>query len=259
MKPNSQGLINATHMDNGDQCLLTSMYHSCVAACGDHITSYEGILFYDRKTHLSYDHAMWSLEINQSGRYLRGVAIEGKTTAENWWFDIEGGRNTSRDQLSMVACAHVLWQDTKRARRHFRAWTKRGFFAQNVSPNYELPCSGNKKVPDLMTPSLLALFIRGGEYKSFYWLLYFLDLFLIVDLCLAKRDHWDEKMKLTVVAIACNHVRGNFITRWIIRKLMGIQQTIREEVSKWGNLNGASDLHSFVLAALSWEYLSTEK
>lgn len=256
MNLDSRGTFLQTHGNQGDQLLVNSIYWACKSFFLDtHNPSFD---------RLRYAHCFHSFETQQKGVYLRGLfvpesdRVPGGTSPDepfNWWAD-EQGRTTSRDALSMTQSAFTLWMDKRRSRDHFKAWVKRFGFSQNSHPNHETPYPGNKKTPDIMTPSLLSLFIRGGEYRYFYWLLPILDLGLFVDWYLASIDKWDEKMRLLVIVLACDHVSGNWITRNILKRFFKINDKLWAELKNWCDKNGASGLEDLMIKAL-WASLDT--
>lgn len=208
--------------DFGDMCNRTFAYHTLNVINAVDIEA----------ANKSYHLAVSNLEV-EPGVYLRGISDGQK---DNWWFTT---KNCSRDQLAMVLCAQIAWGDMFGSRRFLKAWAKRGFFAQNVYKNY-VKAEGKKTIPDIITVSMIANFIRGCSFDWLKFLLPVLDLGLFVDLWLARYNYYDYYVQLVPTIIAANLRDDTWASRYALEQLYRNRYEIHKELvvyfaSPWAN------------------------
>lgn len=96
--------------------------------------------------------------------------------------------NLSRDQRAMLELAMALQEDKWWLKRAALYIIKRCGFHQNTHPGTDAP-KDMWKIPDIVSPGELAVYIRGLDLKLLYPFLYLLDLGLLIDI--KTRKKWD--------------------------------------------------------------------
>lgn len=105
--------------------------------------------------------------------------------AGSWW---SNPRCFSRDQHSMLMLAAAANNRPDLLARLAKPIIKRGGFHQN-----DLEDTNNKwKIPDLLTPGELSVYIRGMRMKLLYPILYLTDILLIADNYFRTKQLWDS-------------------------------------------------------------------
>lgn len=105
--------------------------------------------------------------------------------------------NFSRDQHSVLRLGMAAMGDQARIKESGTAMIKRFGFHQNTHRGTDDP-NDAWKIPDIMTPGELTVFIRGLSAWYLYPLLLVLDLALFIDLLLRKNDNWDQDNMLAI-------------------------------------------------------------
>ena len=101
--------------------------------------------------------------------------------------------NLSRDNRSQLEIGMAIMEDRKRLKEAALYILKRGGFHQNVRHGTDDP-ENKWKVPDFITPSELAVYIRGLKIPFMKPILYILDSFLLLDLKFRVGDRTYDNM-----------------------------------------------------------------
>lgn len=121
--------------------------------------------------------------------------------------------NCSRDQLSMARVAMSLMGDKARLWRSVIRQALRLGFHQNTRHNYTIPgmSEWTFKIPDISSPGEIGIIIRGLNLWVLYPVLLLVDLPLLFDDMLGKKDGWDYQ-NMAVLTIV--HANQKMPTPW---------------------------------------------
>lgn len=131
-----------------------------------------------------------------------------------WWSDCD---RFSRDQATPLVIALSELGDIFRLTEFFIKHLKRCFFFTNVRRNGATifnhrslrnpdgdPRYGyydyNWKIPDFITPKFMAIYIRGFDFKPLRWLLYLLDLELIIRTLMLNNNRETDVLNHLIVS-----------------------------------------------------------
>lgn len=134
--------------------------------------------------------------------------------------------NLSRDQRAMLELAMALCEDKKNLKEAGLYLLKRGGFHQNTHPGTDAPDDA-WKIPDIVSPGELAVFIRGLDAWWLYPLLYVLDLGLLVDISTRKKRLWDADNMLAVNIIYANKKYPTLVAK-LAKKLYNWQSAMEQ-------------------------------
>lgn len=198
------GLISQLDKDMGDTLQRTGSYYTLLYFLGADRDDL------NRKIELGFNQDMNALTF-KDGLYRRS------NDPDYWGYDF---RNCSRDQLFAAQSAIVTFRDFKRGRNLFYEFFKRGFLNQNTHNNWEYQWDPNFswKLPDIPTPSQLSLLFRGIGSPYLYPIIFFLDIFILVDIKIFRsyneRELWDYDIKQIPGLIAANSYLPTAWSRW---------------------------------------------
>lgn len=134
------------------------------------------------------------------GRYFKVIqhlkvapGIYRRNSDPNHWGS--NPNNLSRDQRSMLEIAMASVGDTLELKGAAKYIFKRFGFHQNTHPGTD----GDRwKIADIVSPSELAVYIRGLNLWYLRPALYFLDIGLLLDIYFRKNRLWDADNMLTM-------------------------------------------------------------
>lgn len=142
----------------------------------------------------------------EPGRYRR------HPDQDKWSSNIN---NVTRDQMQPLEAAWALTGNVAHARRHMALRLKRGMLHFSHE-NDGLDAGPLKtKMPDLPTGVELGIIIRAVQFKFLFPLLYFFDLFLLLDVLFFRRTDrniWDMDNQLLPAVLASVKVQPTFIS-----------------------------------------------
>ncbi len=124
--------------------------------------------------------------------------------------------NLSRDQRAMLELAMALQKDKWWLKRSALYIIKRCGFHQNTHPGTDAP-KDMWKVPDIVSPGELAVYIRGLDLKLLYPLLYLLDIGLLIDI--KTRKKWDGANMSAINILYANSVMPTFFSKLALKMI----------------------------------------
>lgn len=142
----------------------------------------------------TYDAAIKNHEVS-NGYYRR-------TSDKNHWG--YNPNNLSRDQKSILQLAFAVNGDKKRLKDSIFNTVKRFFFHQNyhIGTDTNGQFTHDHRVPDIMHPNEIGVFIRGMNLKVLKPVLYICDLFFLADLYFRKKSNDYDNMLFQQLAYA---------------------------------------------------------
>lgn len=142
----------------------------------------------------NYEVAMKNHEV-KPGYYRRTC------NKEHWGYN---PNNLARDQKSILQLAFAVNGDKKRLKESILNTVKRFFFHQNyyIGTDTNGKFFHDYKIPDLMHPNEIGVFIRGMDFKLLKPVLYVCDLFFLADLYFRKGSKDYDNMLFQQLAYA---------------------------------------------------------
>lgn len=219
MKFNDKGLITQYDGDTGDTCQREGLYIA--------------LLSLDNHNYLAYDR----LRNVTLAQLQVAPGIYRRSSEDGYWGS--NPNNLSRDQRAMLELAMAVVEDKKHLKEAAGYILKRGGFHQNTHPGTDAPADA-WKIPDIVSPGELAVYIRGLNLWWLYPVLTVLDIGLIADIY--TRSKWDGANMSAVNIIYANKKYPTVFSR-IAARLCPKKEYINEITNYYSiNNNGIPQL-----------------
>lgn len=207
-KYRTDGQIVQRDRDKGDSLNRVGVYYSTLLALGATIDD-QGIAPPESGLVATLMNMTEGLPF---GRFRRGLSA-----TERWFNNPD---NVTRDQMVPIEAALALANKRHLARAHFWLRARRFFFHFSTQDGGADGGPLRYKLPDVCTPSEFGTLVRATRYRWLYFVLPFTDLFLLLDVYLARslnpRSLYDADNQLLPQVLAAIQ-QPTFVTEFVRR------------------------------------------
>ena len=227
------GIVTQASGDSGDSSQRTATLVNLLALTNRHLDAY-----------YVYALMMRNLKVSK-GRYKRS-SIPGF-----WGND---PTNFSRDQHSILRLSMAILGDKEELKESTLEMLKRFCFHQNFLRGTDDP-EKKWKLPDVMAPSEWSVIIRGLSLWPLYPVLLILDLGLVADLWLRKRNTWDYDNMMCQNLLFAVWKMPTPLSLWVFKRYYKTDWVMRVQHYHSPEKGGVAGLSALFVEA----YLSTRR